>query len=242
MVALSGCGDDAKKEDPLAAAAGFCDAWSKYACNKDVVDKCSEEPDVDKCVVSQTDFCLGLVDSDEYVKKGAEECLGAVKKAYSDTRITAEEAQVVLRLQAPCDRILGGGEPSCKSEGDCADYEDTSCEKPAGASVGTCVIDGGYDCKSDELSCASEFYCDEDKNCVRRLEEDETCTADSECVPELKCVVSVDDPEVSVCAPRKETGEACKAHDDCQSHFCANNECTSRVDLNTLADLCDDLS
>jgi hypothetical protein len=242
LVALAGCGDDPKKEDPLATAAGFCEAWSSHACNEDVVDRCSEKPNTDKCQASQTDFCLGVVDSDKYEKTGAEECLKAVKNAYKDSRITAAEAQVVLRLGPPCDRIIGLGEPACKSDGECADYEDASCEKLEGASVGTCVINGGYGCDNDDLSCAMEFFCDEDKNCVHRLDEGYTCTADAECAAELKCALSTDDPQVSVCALRKDVGEACKGDDDCQSHFCASAKCTNRVDLATTTDLCDELS
>jgi hypothetical protein len=242
LVALAGCGDDPEKEDPLATVAGFCEAWSNHTCNEEVVDRCSENPNTDKCLASQTDFCLDLVDSDEYEKAGAEECLKAVDNAYKDGRITAAEAQVVLRLGPPCSRVVGGSEPACKSDGECADYENASCEKLEGASVGTCVINGGYSCDDDDLGCAMDFFCDEDKNCVHRLDEGDTCAADAECAAELKCAPSTDDPRASVCAPRKDTEEACKGHDDCQSRFCADAQCTTRVYLTTRTDLCDDLS
>lgn len=239
LLALVGCGDDGDEEDPLATAAGFCDAWGKNACNADVVKKCSEDPDAETCVESQADFCLDIVDSDAYEKTGAEECLNSVKKAFADTSITAAEAQVVLLLAAPCDRITGGGEPACKNDDGCQD-EGSSCEKPEGAAVGTCVLDGGMSCEDTDLRCAKAFYCN-GTHCVQRLAEGKECTGDEECQSKFKCALPAEG-DITQCILRKENGEACKLHGDCQSHLCAESECASRIDLGLQVTMCEDLS
>ncbi len=234
------CGDDGGEKDPLSTAAGFCKEWAEAACNKDVVESCSEDPDVDACRESQVKFCRSMVSSSKYKKRGVEECLAGVEKAYADARITAEEAQTVLRMGPPCSRVLGGGEPSCEKEADCSDTDGPVCEIPEGLKVGTCRLSGGLSCEDSELECASTFFCN-GENCVARLGEGKECESDRECKPTLKCAESEDEEGINVCTPRKDTGEECEEHDECQSQLCSDGECTTRVILNDRSEMCDDL-
>jgi hypothetical protein len=238
---LGACGDDGPKVDPLAKASGFCEAWAEKACNPDVVDNCSEQADEEACLESQKDFCLSIVPASDYRKDGVSECLAAVQAAYDDVKITAEEAQIVLMAGPPCHRVRGEGEPSCKNDDECEDFDGASCEKLDGASVGTCVVDGGRSCSGDGLDCADGFYCNE-KNCVARLGEGEECASDEQCTPELRCTFATEDAEVETCAPRKAVDEECKAHSDCASRFCASSRCATRAILSDKEDICEDLS
>jgi hypothetical protein len=242
FVLLGACGDDGPKVDPLAKASGFCEAWADKACAPKVVENCSLEPDEDACLESQKDFCLSIVPASDYRKEGVSECLAAVEAAYQDAVITAEEAQIVLMAGPPCHRVRGEGEPSCKNDDECEDFDGASCEKPEGSSVGTCVTDGGFTCTADgSLACASGFYCNE-KNCVARLDEGEECTDDEQCIDTLRCTFAAEDATVETCTPRKGTNEECKSHADCASHFCADSKCSPRVILSDLSGICEDLS
>jgi hypothetical protein len=240
LALVAACGDDSNKEDPLATASGFCDAWAERACNGEVVDNCSQTPDRDSCLESQSAFCRTKVKASKYNKSGARECLDAVQRAYKDGKIEASEYQVVRYLDIPCDQVIGASGVFCKSANDCDDPDAMVCQPRAGSKVGICVIDGGFSCKDAELSCAENFYCN-GEDCVSLKESGGQCAADSQCKPEYKCVVAEGD-ETGKCKPRLDVEDACEKDSDCQTHLCWEGQCANRIILSDGDRLCEDLS
>jgi hypothetical protein len=240
LALVAACGDDSNNEDPLAKASGFCEEWAKRACNGDVVDRCSQKPDEDKCLESQADFCRTKVKASKYNKAGARECLKAVEKAYSDAKITAEEFQVVRNFDIPCDQVRGATGVFCKDLDECDDPGAQACQPREGSSVGVCVIDGGYSCKDADLSCALGFYCNGDA-CVALKNSGGECAEDSQCKPDYACVIAEGD-ETGKCKIRLDVGEACDQDEDCRTHLCWDGECANRIILSDGDQLCDDLS
>jgi len=95
VLALSlplGCSAAEEPPDPLARASGFCQAWGESACQEAVVSAC-DAASIEDCVATQSDFCLSVVPS-SYASAKAKACLLAVKNAYKDANLTAEELQV----------------------------------------------------------------------------------------------------------------------------------------------------
>src|SRR6476620_365700 len=85
----------------------FCEQFADGACNTEVVQAC-QAADAEACRSSQVAFCLGQLPASDFSGKTAEECLGAVKAAYEDADLDATELGTVLRLEAPCDRLVRG--------------------------------------------------------------------------------------------------------------------------------------
>lgn len=238
LALVAACGDDGKNEDPLATVAGFCEAWAERACNADVVDVCSQEPDRDDCIDGQADFCRTLVKASKYNKSGARECLDAVEEAYADARITAGEFQVVRHLAVPCDQVIGADGVFCKKDSDC-DTEKQLCQEREGSATGVCVIDGGRSCKDTELSCAQGFFCN-GSICAEIEDSGGECASDIECKPEYRCVIP-EDAETGTCKARADVDEACTTDDDCKSHLCWEDKCANRIVLTDSDELCKDL-
>ena len=99
--------DGPGKTDPYVDVGAFCTQWGKAACNKDVVSNCSAS-DVDACVASQKEYCLGLVSPSGYSSQYAKQCILAVHDAYADAKLTADEYKIVTSLGAPCDQLEKG--------------------------------------------------------------------------------------------------------------------------------------
>ena len=239
LALVAACGDDSNNEDPLATASGFCDEWAKRACNDDVVDNCSQKPDKDNCLKSQSAFCRTKVKASKYEKSGARECLDAVEKAYDDEKIDADEYQVVRNLAIPCDQVRGADGVFCKADKDCDDPDAQFCQPREGSKLGVCVIHGGYSCEDTDLACAQDFYCD--GSCVALKKSGGECAVDNQCKPEYKCVVDEGD-KTGKCKLRLDVGEDCTKDMDCRTHLCWEERCANRIILSDGDELCDDLS
>jgi hypothetical protein len=246
-----GCsGEDAPEPNPLANKAGFCTEWGRAACQQTVVSACNAAS-VEDCVASQRAFCESVVPR-TYTSTKAEACIAAVKAAYADADLTAEELQVVRHLTPPCDQLSKG----LLAEGDeCA--EDEECDTAAGlhcvrkqeAVLGSCEIPvevaAGDFCDEPSQVCDTDHYCN-GENCVSFKKTNGACSADYECKPVDHCAIEAD-ADQGKCTPRLELNEACSADEDCQSGYCVTKsgetegECASMIRLSRSEPLCDDL-
>jgi hypothetical protein len=246
-------GPGAAGSDSLKTTVAFCNEWAEAACNEEVVSACGADAS-ESCVESQAAACLDLIPFG-YDPKNAKACLDAVADAYEDADLTSEELELVLRLAAPCDRLIKGpvdeGE-TCETTTDCNTLGGLKCIVKTGDEKGTCEIPeevgGGFSCKDAAEVCAENFYCD-GTNCLAQKEEGDDCAYDTECAPALRCEVVTDDNGdfVGTCVERKETGDPCSDNEECQSHLCAkpreatSGVCVSRVRLTAESAFCEDL-
>jgi hypothetical protein len=252
LLALSlplGCGvDEETPPDPLRNADGFCKSWAQSACQQKVVDNCNA-PTMDDCIDKQEDFCLGVV-PENYSSKRAKECLSAVKAAYRDAVLSADDIDVVIKLGAPCDQLSTGTSDegdACTKNDDCNTADGLVCVIKADATTGSCetpvIVGGGKSCADDEQVCEEDFYCN-GRNCVAYTETGETCVGDFECHPSERCLLVLD---AGTCEPRLERSEACTADSDCQSLYCAIESgeteglCADSIILSLHEPLCENL-
>src|SRR5688572_23051053 len=152
LVPFAACSGD---EDDAESREDFCDRWAASTCNDDVVSVC-QAADVDACRLSQERFCLDLVPAVGFVDTRADACIDAVKEAYADTNLDADELDIVLRLGAPCDRLVRGprtASESCMSRLDCVGPDGYDCVFKAGMAMGSCekpvVAQPGRDCSEE---------------------------------------------------------------------------------------------
>lgn len=247
---LACSGEKDPEPSPLASRTGFCNSWAQAACQASVVSAC-DAASVEHCVASQSDFCLSVV-PDSYSVVKADACIGAVKVAYSDANLTAEEIQIVRYLAGPCNQLSKGtldvGD-DCMADDVCETARGVYCIRKQGAEGGTCQepeeTAPGAACDQPDQVCDGEHYCN-GENCVVFKKTNGACTADYECKPDDRCVLEAD-AETGACTPRLELHEVCSADDDCQSHYCVREsgategECASMIRLSHSEPLCDDL-
>jgi hypothetical protein len=207
--------------DPYATESAFCQALAAAACNADVVTACylsTDEQvaeDTKKCVTarSETSRCnpLGL----NYDSAGAAACIAAVKVAYGDAKLTADE--VAASSQACLAVFSVGGEvgTSCEADVDCDGAAGLQCVVKAGK--GSCQtpeeVGPGLKCAADNAVCEVGFYCGSDEACVERPGPAEACAADKPCVETALCI---DD----VCAAKTANGASCTTDGECAGGFC----------------------
>jgi hypothetical protein len=256
LLALSlplGCSGSEEEPDPLAKSAGFCEAWGKAACQEKVVTNC-DAASVDDCVATQSAFCLDVIPL-PYDSAKAKACLSAVKSAYRDAVLTAEEVQTVRYLAAPCDQLSAGvrdeGE-SCGSDDECATADGLFCIKKADAARGSCekpeLVAPGDACDGAAQVCEDGYFCN-GENCVAYKKIGAACEGQYQCSPDQQCLTATDADgvETSTCAARLEINEVCASDADCQSGYCymaagaTEGECASMIVLSRSEPLCDDL-
>jgi hypothetical protein len=234
-------------DDTLRTQTAFCTAWAKAACNDTVVSNCDE---VDKatCIQNQSAFCETLVPSSGYSSKRAQNCLDAVRAAYSDAELDASELDVVLRLGGDCSHLIAGpnkvGEV-CSEPNDCNTVQNYTCVIKAGETTGTCQIPqiqaNGAPCDGLAMICNAEAYCD-GQNCLLREAAGKTCTYDAMCEDGDLCDIPADSADGSgKCAAKAALRATCSADSDCASNICLTGKCTSKVVLTTESSVCQNL-
>ncbi|HEX6766180.1 MAG TPA: hypothetical protein VF103_11895 [Polyangiaceae bacterium] len=233
------------EEDKLRTEPAFCAEWAKAACNEDVVNACNGTRT--ECLATQKSACQVLVPPG-YQSKYAEDCIDAVKDAYKDAELTAEELDVVLKLGGACKTLTDGGKEegdSCTSSTECNGVDGFECVVKPGDAEGTCqipvIVGGGRRCSAAESVCEPDFYCD-GTNCVARLPELEACNGDV-CEAGLRCEVGSGALE-GACVLQLENGDSCVADEQCQSGVCIGataKVCASNVVLTVESSLCDTL-
>lgn len=246
-----GCsGEEAPEPNPLANKAGFCKQWAQAACQEKVVSAC-DAASVDDCVASQRAFCEGAAPM-TYASTKADACIAAVKAAYADADLTAEEIQVVRYLGPPCDQLSKGlldeGD-DCAADEECNTAAGLHCIRKQDVVLGSCQtpqeVAAGDFCDEPSQVCAAGYYCN-GENCVIFKKTNGACSADYECKPVDHCVIEAD-ADQGTCTPRLELNEACTADEDCQSGYCVSKsgstegECASMIRLSRSEPLCDDL-
>ena len=229
--------------DPLATELGFCTQWAAAACNSKVVTACGGS--ADSCNSRQSTYCQGLLPSN-YNSKNAKTCIIAVKNAYADAKITADELKVVRDLGAPCNQLVEGPKQAgdtCGADDECDSIIGLFCVIKAGQTEGTCqvpqVVGGGLDCSAPAAQCATGFYCN-GQNCIVRVAEGGTCDLDHPCLETSQCLGATGS---MTCAAKAPVGGTCTKNEDCASTICAvgTNRCIDSVTLTPDSPLCKDL-
>jgi hypothetical protein len=229
------------EEEAAETREGFCDRWAVAACTQEVVSACVAEDDA--CRLSQERACLELVPTSGFVDERADECVDAVGAAYSDADLTASELETVLRLGAPCDRLVRGrsaaGE-TCATRLDCDGPGGYDCVLQGGDPTGTCqkpvLVQPGRDCSADSAVCSSGFYCD-GNNCIEANATGEACSRDDQCAAGY-C------GNTNLCVAGLATNQPCTLDVECASGLCyrfsaTEQVCTDRVRLSRTDPLCE---
>jgi len=119
----------------------------------------------DACVSAQAAYCSSLVPLN-YDSAHAKECIGAVRSAYADGKLTSDELAIVRDLGAPCNMLAKGSKSvgdTCSDSTECDETSGQTCVIKAGDTSGTCQVanevGGGQDCSGADAVCASGFYC-----------------------------------------------------------------------------------
>lgn len=224
-------------------ASSFCEQWAEAACSEQVVSAC-QAADASDCQASQIAFCLDLLPAEGFSGRQAGQCLDAVRSAYSDADLTADELGTVLRLQAPCDRLVSGPGAegaTCNSRLDCDAPEGFDCVFKGEATTGTCQvpreIGAGLDCSADNAVCAEGFYCN-GENCIGGQSPGEVCTVDREC-NDGYC-------SAGECVAGLGVDAACTFDEQCESGLCyqfsaTEQVCADRIRLSRTDPICEDL-
>lgn len=247
-------GCSSEEEDPpnpLAERAGFCKAWAQAACEPEIVLRRCNTTSVEDCEAAQRKVCLDIVPV-TYSAAQAESCVEAVRAAYSDGELSAEELGVVRNLAAPCDTLstgTSGDGDTCVEAADCDTAGGFSCVIKLGSSTGICakpeIVGVGEECEGAKQVCGEGYYCN--GNCVvYRKTGTGACEGDYQCKPVDRCVVDEDDAEAKHCQPRLARGELCADDADCQSGICVidsgtEGECVETIVLSRNEPLCADL-
>jgi hypothetical protein len=224
-------------------ASSFCEQWAERACSSQVVSAC-QAANASACQGTQIAFCLDLLPSTGFAGSQAEQCLNAVRSAYSDADLTADELGTVLRLEAPCDRLISGPGiegATCTSRLDCDAPEGFDCVFRDDDTTGTCQVPtqvgAGLDCRADNAVCAEGFYCD-GENCIGGQSPGEACTVNRECNGGY-C-------NAGTCVALLEVDVACTFDEQCASGLCyrftaTEQVCTDRIRLSRTEPICEDL-
>lgn len=240
LALVMACSSD---DSPPQTASSFCEQWAEAACSGEVVSAC-QAAEASDCQASQIAFCLDLLPAEGFAGSQSGQCLDAVGSAYSDADLTADELETVLRLEAPCDRLVSGPGAqgaSCTSRFDCDAPQGFDCVFKGDASTGSCQVPeevgAGLDCSAANAVCAEGFYCDGD-NCIGGQSPGEACTVNRECndgyCSEGACVAALN---VDV---------ACTFDEQCASGLCyqfsaTEQVCADRIRLSRTEPICEDL-
>lgn len=217
--------------EPERTRADFCEAWADAACSERTVDACQADG-VDDCRIAQQTFCLDLV-PETFADDTADTCLKAVSDAYADADLNSEELRTVLRLGAPCDRLVRGPKDQgevCTSSRDCDGPAGYSCVLKGAAVAGTCQvpesIGPGRSCAAAQQVCQTGFFCDA-QNCVEYLDVGAACTNHEECGDLGYCAAGV-------CQERLGINSSCVDDIECRSGVCFTFGSGERVCTDTL--------
>jgi hypothetical protein len=244
LLALTFASCSMEDDDGFSTPSSFCRSWASAACSNEVVSAC-QAAEAEDCRASQTSFCLDQLPETNFSGARADECIQAVKDAYSDADLTADELAVVLRFAAPCDRLVLGSSVEgevCASSRDC-DGPGLDCVFKGGSASGTCqfgeTVGAGQDCRAVNATCEEGFYCNGD-NCIAGKRLGEACSSNAQCGSTGFCGLT------SVCEARRAVSESCGFDDQCTSGLCyqisaSDQVCADRVRLSLTEPLCADL-
>ncbi|MEP7051977.1 MAG: hypothetical protein ABJB12_16550 [Pseudomonadota bacterium] len=250
--ALAACSAKDQNPDPYGTVSGFCEGWAKAACNATVVKSCAGVDTETKeltqgCLASQQTFCEGLVPSVGYSSQQASVCLDAVRSAYADGKLSADDVAIVRHRGDPCNHLIKGPKDKnedCTTDDDCDTLNNYVCVMK-GAS-GSCeiptVVDNGDSCKARDAECNPGHYCDSGSHCVESAGVGDSCTDTYECLSSLDC-----DADTQQCALRVNPAK-CKEDGDCVTGVCdiaagsSTGKCVSQITLTQTDSLCGDLA
>ena len=246
---LGGCSGSDEDAGPYATVSSFCTEWGKAACSAAAVTACSGTDSAtqaltDACIDSQKAFCKTLVPSASYSPMRAEQCVTAVRNAYSDGRLTALEIATVRHRGNPCNHLIKGAQDkgdSCTRDDDCDTVNDYLCVSKSGE--GSCqipaLVDNGTSCAAPEATCNPDFYCGVDESCVQTKAVGKACTATFQCATGLDC-------ETGTCVARV-SQQDCTEDADCTTNVCAipvgadTGRCVSSIILAPSEGVCEAL-
>jgi len=241
LVLVLGCSSE---DSPTETPSSFCNKWAEAACSSETVSVCGAA-DVDQCRGSQIASCLDRVPTAGFSGSTAGACLEAVRSAYADADLTATELETVLRLGAPCDRLVAGPREEgelCSSRADCNAPDGFDCVFKGNEVMGTCQVPrpvgAGLDCSDDNAVCGAGFYCN-DQNCIGGQSAGMACVTDRQCSVDTYCDSS------HLCVDRLAVNSPCTLDAECATGLCyqfgTERVCTDRVRLSRTEPICDDL-
>jgi hypothetical protein len=237
------CACSSPEAEPEETREEFCERWGGAACSERVVTAC-QSASASACRLSQESFCLTLVPAAGFSPAQADACVRAVAGAYSDADLTTSELKTVLRLAAPCDRLVRGpredSEP-CTQRTDCDTVAGYTCVIKGQQAQGRCAIPrevgAGRDCSADNAVCEAGFFCD-GANCIEQRAAGGACVRSEQCA-EGYC-------NGSTCAAGLGIDSACTDDEQCASGLCyafsdTSQVCTDYVRLSRTDPICGNL-
>jgi hypothetical protein len=238
LLALA-CSDDGSSSSSTPTS--FCENWAEAACSPETVSAC-QAPDVAECRASQVAFCVGLIPTTGFSGAQADQCLDAVGRAYSDADLSASELKTVLRLGAPCDRLVRGPQEEgevCSARSECNTPDGFDCVFKDDDLTGTCqppkIVGPGLDCTDQDAVCQEGFYCN-GSNCIAGKAAGAACVTHRECGSTGFC------GSASICEDRLTVDAACSSDEQCLDGLCyqftTERVCADRVRLSRDEPIC----
>jgi hypothetical protein len=214
--------DEETGVNPLSTVDGFCTDFANAACLSDVVARCGTS--MEACLGKQKAYCVSELprhaDSTKaLIVAKVQACINAVRAAYTDTVLTAEEYETVRHFANACSGL-----------------------QDPNPTTGTTVYynrSAGQSCVPGDV-CQPGNYCD-GAHCIERpgvggecCEDSATCSSKVLCVETTLC-------RNSVCELKPGVGEACANDAECAAgSFCGGGPaiCVTEVALGRMEPLC----
>jgi hypothetical protein len=169
-----------------------------------------------------------------YRKDNVTACLDKVKDTYSRTLITGA---ALKELDDVCNRVFQGASKllqACRVDVDC---EGSLVCDPTKLLCGQKrTVPAGGQCANIGETCSAGEFCKltgATYLCARRAAKTAACTPTDLCLESLRC-------SGGACVDKAVSGEACAAHDDCQTGYCSlfSHKCAAGLIFAEGADSC----
>jgi hypothetical protein len=232
--------------------ADFCSAKAAAECNDSVVGACygsdaaSLPKDRASCVSAAGKLATCNPDNLQYHPQLAEGCIAALSGAWSDAKLSRDEASSIADACVVVFNDGGTSGSGCTLDSDCDATNGLRCiTKSAGAegTKGSCGIAtkvaAGDDCSANNAVCNDGYYCDGGQHCVSAAKEGQTCSDIIPCGSDFKCTGAT----MKSCIQRANNGSPCVVDDDCKG-YCSvaqganQGTCTATIQLAATSQAC----
>jgi len=222
----------------------FCKALAEAVCNSNVVGACygssdaSLPDDTTSCREQYARAANCNPGSFDYHSTGAEACIGAMKKAYADAKLTVEDRDAMADACLPVFSRGGPVGSPCDIDSDCDGAATLRCVVKPGQ-AGSCqepeLIGPGLSCVGPAQLCEEGFYCGSDAACIERPAAGQACDDAKPCVEQARCIDLM-------CVAKTPNGGACQQDGQCLEGFCikasgaTDGTCAAQLTLSPTTD------
>lgn len=220
--------------------ASLCDAGATAQCSASLVQHCATT--ADDCHAVRVQLCKAQTPSTlTYRPAQADACIDALRAAYADATLTADEQRVI---NAACSVVFEGtgtAGATCDADVDCHLSQSFVCVKKG--STGMCevpkAVSAGDSCSAADAACTLGTHCNPTSlHCDKDGVLGDPCNATAPCDAATTC-----DAASTKCIARLADGTACHTDSECQGGIClvvgASQRCASAQNFSAGDPACD---